>query len=81
MTIHKCIIPPPTFVADVADATDSAGLTLRMAYQQRLAEKGRKETELVDWENEGGSLAAPAGVPQSSGADWRRPKSALPGPD
>ena len=63
MTIHKCIIPPPVFVGGAAD---SAGLTLRMAYQQRLAEKGRKETELVDWENEGGSLAAPAIIPKSS---------------
>lgn len=63
MTIHKCIIPPPALVAD---ATGSTGVTLGMAYQQRLAEKGRKETELVDWENEGGSLATPASVPKSS---------------
>ena len=56
------IIPPaPTgYVADFAD------LALRTSDGPSMDAKRRQKTELDDWENEGGSLAAPTVAPQLS---------------
>ena len=62
MTIYRRFIPPPALTGGAADA---AGFTLRIVHRLRKQEKRRQESELVDWEEEGGRLAAPAIAPQS----------------
>lgn len=62
MTSYRRFVPPP---APTGGAVDSAGFALRMFQRLRMDAKGRPK-ELVDREDEGGSLAAPAIATPSS---------------
>lgn len=63
MIIYRRFIPPPALIGSMLDA---AGFALHMPHGSRHEEKWRHESELGGWEEEGGSLAAPASAPQSS---------------
>jgi hypothetical protein len=63
MIIYRRFIPPPALTVCAADAR---GFDWLVAYRHRNEEKRRHAAELVDWEEEGGSLAAAAVASQSS---------------
>jgi len=56
MTSYRRMIPPPVLIPG---AVDAAGLALHLSYRRRLKAKNRVEKDLVDWEDEGGSVPEP----------------------
>jgi len=62
MITYRRFIPPPALTGG---AVHAARLTLHLPHGLRKEEKRRHESELVGWEEEGGTLAAPATALQS----------------
>jgi hypothetical protein len=60
MVTYRRVVP---LRALTGKAADSAGFALHMSYRLRANARRRQEAKLVDWEEEGGSVAVPAIVP------------------
>jgi hypothetical protein len=62
MTIYRRVITP----VPISGAFGAAHPALRPAYGPRMRTKARQRDARASWEDEGGSLAAPAFAPKSS---------------